>query len=301
MPARHGASRRGVNGKQGSNGLKKTHREIFVPKLRFAAAKNVTNLFWQSDEPGNETPAWVFVLNFLFALLVLSAVFAFCFSQSLAAWHWDVLHKYRLQFWNGWKLTILVSAISLVLSTVLGFIWALAGRSHLLPLRAVAKLGVEIIRGTPLLAQIYIFFYVVADAFRIQDRFVVGIVTLSIFSAAYMAEVIRAGIESVGKSQLESARAIGLTRFQIYRYVIIPQALRVTLPPMAGQFASIIKDSSLLSTVAIIEFTKSASDVASLTYTNLECYLMLAPGYLILTLPISLWTQWLEKKHRYET
>jgi polar amino acid transport system permease protein len=259
------------------------------------------SLFWQREEAERETPAWVLAINFLLAFVALSAIFAFCFSQSLNAWRWDVIGRYYQQFWSGWKLTILVSALSLILSCFLGFVWSLAGRSHFLPLRTAARLAVEIIRGTPLLAQIYIFFYVVADAFRIEDRFVVGIVTLSIFSAAYMAEVIRAGIESVGKTQLESARAIGLSRFQTYRYVIVPQALKVTLPPMAGQFASIIKDSSLLSTVAIVEFTKSASDVASLTYTNLECYLMLAPGYLVLTLPISLWTQWLEKKHRYET
>lgn len=257
------------------------------------------NWFWKKEE--RDIPGWVLALNFLLAVLALSALFIFCFSQSLNSWRWDVLGRYRLHFWAGWKLTILVSSISLLLSTVLGFLWAVAGRSHFLPLRCAAKLYVEIIRGTPLLAQIYIFFYVIADAFQLENRFVVGILTLSIFSAAYIAEVFRAGIESIGKSQLESARAIGLSRIQTYRFVIIPQAIKVTLPPLAGQFASIIKDSSLLSTVAIIEFTKSAADVASLTYSNLECYLMLAPGYLILTLPISLWTQWLEKKHRYET
>ena len=255
--------------------------------------------FWAPDH--RPVSGRVLAANFLAALLVLTGLFYYAFQQSLGAWQGDVLIKYRGIFLNGWWLTIRVSALSLIVSTVLGFLWALAGRSSFLPLRVMSRICLELIRGTPLLAQIYIFFYVVANAFRLNDRFVVGILTLSIFSGAYIAEVFRAGIESIGKTQLESAKAIGLNRWQTYRYIIIPQAIRVTLPPLAGQFASIIKDSSLLSTVAIIEFTKSASDVASLTYSNLECYLMLAPGYLILTLPISLWTQWLEKKHRYET
>ncbi len=250
---------------------------------------------------GMPVPGWIMACNYLVAFILLTLLFWFAFSKSLSTWQPAVLLQYQAQFWNGWKLTVLVSAISLVTSTVLGFFWALAGKSSFLPLRAAARLSLELIRGTPLLAQIFIFFYVIANAFKIDDRFIVGIATLTIFSGAYISEVFRAGLESIGASQLESAKAIGLNRRQTYRYVIFPQALRVTLPPLAGQFACIIKDSSLLSTVAIVEFTKSASDVASLTYSNLECYLLLAPGYLILTLPISLWTQWLERKHRYET
>jgi polar amino acid transport system permease protein len=116
-----------------------------------------------------------------------------------------------------------------------------------------------------------------------------------------MSEIIRAGIESVGESQLESARAIGFTRSQTYRYVIFPQALRLTLPSMAGQLVSLIKDSSLLSIIAVNEFTQSARDVNSATYSTLESYLPLAFGYLILTLPISIWTRWLEQRMRFET
>ena len=105
----------------------------------------------------------------------------------------------------------------------------------------------------------------------------------------------------MGKSQLESARAIGLTRAQTYRYVIFPQALRQTLPPLAGQFVSLVKDSSLLSIISISEFTWNAENVNAMTYSTLESYLPLAAGYLILTLPISLWTRRLEKRHSFET
>jgi polar amino acid transport system permease protein len=146
-----------------------------------------------------------------------------------------------------------------------------------------------------------ILFYVVANAIGLQDRYLSGIIILAVFSGAYIAEMIRAGIESVGKSQLESARAIGLTRVQTYRYVIFPQAIRNLLPPLAGQAASIIKDSSLLSILGIEEFTLAAQQVNSATYSTLESYLPLAFGYLVLTLPISLFARRLERKFRYET
>ena len=95
--------------------------------------------------------------------------------------------------------------------------------------------------------------------------------------------------------------AIGLTRAQTYRHVILPQALRSVLPSLAGQFVSLIKDSSLLSVIGLNEFTQSARNVASYTYSNFESYLLLAAGYLLLTLPISVWTRRMEQRFRYET
>jgi polar amino acid transport system permease protein len=109
----------------------------------------------------------------------------------------------------------------------------------------VSRLYVELVRGTPLLVQISFAFYVVADALHFQDRFNVGLFTLSLFCGAFISEIIRGGIESVGTSQLESARAIGLTKFQTYRFVILPQAIRVILPALAGMFANLIKDNVL--------------------------------------------------------
>ena len=198
-------------------------------------------------------------------------------------------------------MTIVISLAALGLSTCIGLFFALGQRSAFLPLRYFSKIYVEVVRGTPLLVQILIFFYVVADAFGVRDRYLVGVLTLSFFSGAYISEIIRAGIESVGKSQIESAKAIGLTRGQTFRYVIFPQALRQTLPPLAGQFVSLIKDSSLLSIISISELTQNAKEVNSYTFSTLESYVLLAGGYLILTLPISLWTRYLEKKHAYET
>lgn len=257
--------------------------------------------FAVSDNPGSPPPSWpVRALNFIVALLAISLVFYFSFTR-LNPLRWSAIAPYQALFWRGWLCTIAISAAALGLSLLIGLVVALARRSQVLVVRYAARIYVELIRGTPLLVQILIFFYVVAGAFHLDNRYVAGVLILSCFSGAYIAEIIRAGIESVGRSQLESARAIGLTRAQIYCYVIFPQALRQTLPPLAGQFASLVKDSSLLSIISLNEFTFNAENINATTYATLESYLPLAVGYLILTLPISLWTRHLEERHRFET
>jgi polar amino acid transport system permease protein len=239
--------------------------------------------------------------SFLLALLLIAGVFTFAFSTIGYHWNWAGVWTYRQLFLQGWLMTVAISAAALVISTIIGIAFALLRRTRFLPLRYFARIYVEIIRGTPLLVQVIIFFYVIATAFNVESRYLVGVIVLSAFEGAYISEVIRSGIESVGKSQLDSARAIGLTTVQTYRYVIFPQALRQVLPPMAGQFASLIKDSSLLSIVSISELTFNSQNVSSYTSSPFECYIPLAVGYLVLTLPISLWTQSLERRSKFET
>lgn len=258
---------------------------------------NASRLFFDSAENpsarGAKAITWI-VLALGFSLLCWTLLI-------MPLKNWDTVWKYRLPFWHGWLMTIGVSIAALGLSTLIGVVAALARRSSMLVIRIIATIYIEFVRGMPLLVILLIGFYVVADRMNINDRVPVGIVLLSLFSGAYIAEMVRAGIESVGASQRESARAIGLTPLQTYRFVIFPQALRQTLPPLAGQFASLIKDSSLLMVLGISEFTFSAQQVNSETYSTLECYLLLAPGYLILTLPIIFLSRRLEKKFRYET
>lgn len=238
-------------------------------------------------------------LSLVLAAAVLSAV---CFAVLKAcSWDWSGVWNYRAVFWRGWLNTLWISAVSLVASVLLGLLAALARRAPYPALRWLSAGYIELVRGTPLLVQILILFYVVADAAGLQNRYAAGIIILSTFSGAYIAEMVRAGIASVGASQLESARAIGLSPFQTYRYVIFPQAVRHVLPPLAGQTASIIKDSSLLSIIGIQEFTLAAQQVNSATYSTLESYLPLALGYLLLTFPVSLAARALERRFLYET
>ncbi len=234
----------------------------------------------------------------LLTLLVAAACTAILLTTLRGS---TVIWDYRALFWRGFLLTLQISALSLVLSSVLGLLLALARRSPILILRTLASLHVELVRGSPLLVQILFGFYVVADAVGLQSRFIFGVLILSNFSAAYIAEMIRAGIESVGSSQLDSARAIGLTPTQTLRFVIFPQALRQTIPPLTGQFATLIKDSSLLSIIGLLEFTHAATQVNSATYSTLAAFTPLLFGYLALTLTLSLAARWLERRFRYDT
>ena len=241
------------------------------------------------------------VLNGLFALLVLIGIV----WLSLMSLHldWSSVWEYRVMFWKGWITTLGLIAVALILSILLGFVIALGQRSYFLPLRYLARFFVEVVRCIPLLALIYLCWYGIGGVFAVgnQYRLIGGILILSLFESAYIAEIFRAGIESVGKTQIESARAIGFTRTQTYRYVIIPQAFRQVLPPLVGQLVTVIKDSSLLSVIGVEEFTQSAQQASSINYDNLESYFALAVGYLVLTVPISLWSRWLERRFKYET
>jgi polar amino acid transport system permease protein len=260
-----------------------------------------SRFLFASDQRRGGLPLAVLAINWAVALLLLAALFAFSFQQLAYHWNWGAVYKYRAKFLHGWLLTVSISIGALILSSAIGIGVALARRSRLLFARYVATIYVELIRGTPLLVQILIFFYVIAEALSVSDRYVVGVLTLSVFSGAYISEIFRAGMENVAKSQIDAARAVGFSRSQTYRYVIFPQALRQSLPPLAGQFASLIKDSSLLSIIGISEFTLNAQEVNAYTYSTLESYLPLAVGYLLLTLPVSLGARWLETRTRYDT
>lgn len=233
----------------------------------------------------------------LLIILLVYAVFFVVHSRM----DWASVWEYRQLFFHGWLITIGISLGSLVLSLFIGAVAALCDRSGIPLLVLPTKCYIELIRGTPLLVQILFFFYVVAHQIGLENRYIAGILILSIFNGAYISEMFRAGIDAVSSTQRMSARAIGLTRFQAYRYVIMPQAIRQTIPPLAGQFASIIKDSSLLSIIGINEVTNSAQQINSATYSTLESFLPLAIAYLVLTFPISLWSKYLEKRFQYET
>lgn len=208
--------------------------------------------------------------------------------------------NYRELFFKGWSITVALSLASLFLSLLIGLIAALLSQSKIQVLNMISRIYVEIIRGTPLLVQILFFYYVVAHHIGLENRYVAGVIILSLFNGAYISEMIRGGIEYVSATQKESAQAIGLSKFQAYRFVIFPQAIRQIIPSLTGQFASIIKDSSLLSIIGINELTNSAQQINSATYSTLEVFLPLGLAYLLLTLPVSILSKRLEKRYQYE-
>jgi polar amino acid transport system permease protein len=238
------------------------------------------------------------LIGFGIMLLTIACSFIFQTSLQFPVSKWSLVWHYRSVFLHGWVKTFYISLLALLLSCLFGTLMVTLRRSSLKSLRLLALIVIELIRGTPLLTQILFFFYVVAHGIGFQNRLLTGILILSFFSSVYITELIRASIEAIPLPQWESAKAIGLTTFQTYRYIIVPQALRPLLPSLTGQLASLIKDSSLLSIIGISEFTLAAEQVNATTYCTLESFIPLAIGYLILTLPISLGSRLLEKKLR---
>jgi len=210
--------------------------------------------------------------------------------------HWDTIYAYKQKFIDGFFMTIVISFFALILSLIIGVFFAYGQNSKVILLRFFSRFYIELIRGTPLLVQILIFFYVFANNLGFNNRYIVGTVILALFSGAYVSEIIRAGLRSIHKSQYESAQSLGFTPFQTYRYIIFPQAYKRIIPPLTGQFASIIKDSSLLSIISISEFTMNAQEVNAYTYSTLESYIPLGIGYLMLTYPISFGAKKLEER-----
>lgn len=240
-------------------------------------------------------------LAHILVVAVFAALIALAFSRVDYTWNWAGVWEYRQKFVQGWLTTVGLSLAALLASSLIGVVAALLLQSSQPLLEAVGRVYVELIRGTPLLVQLLIGFYVIASAVGLENRFVVGVLVLSLFSGAYMAEIFRGGLAAIPKTQIDAARAIGLSPMQTLRFVILPQAVRLVLPPVAGQLVSLVKDSSLLSVIAISEFTLNAQEVNSFTYSTLESYLPLAVGYLILTLPLSALSRWLEARFLYET
>lgn len=206
---------------------------------------------------------------------------------------------------EGLWITLKVSALAIVGGIVLGLFTGLARISVNPALRWSAVIYIEIIRGSPLLVQIFLWYFVVGTlvnqllgkwGMNPIDPLWYGVVALAIFTGAYVAEIVRAGIQSVHRGQMEAARSLGLTYAQAMRRVILPQAMRRILPPLAGQFISLIKDSSLLGVISIRELTKASREVVSSSLQPFEIWIVCAVLYLVLTFTLSLFVQYLERK-----
>ena len=239
--------------------------------------------------------------NYLVVVLVVVLVVGASLAMAGITLNFDFVVQYRLRIWDGFLMTLLVSACSLVFSLLIGIPVAIGQNARFLPVRYLCDFYVKIIRGTPLIAQIYLFYYIIGTAWGIDNRVVAGIIILSVFAGAYIAEIIRAGYESLPVGPLEAARALGLSRWQCATSIALPQMVSRTLPALTGQFASIIKDSSLLSVIAVIELTQTMREISATNYNFFGCFLFLGILYLCLTLPIMFVSRHFEKRLSYES
>ena len=255
------------------------------------------NPFWAPAH--SPVPPVKVAVNYLLVCLAVVVVFWVSLSAIDVTFDFGFVAKYRTRILDGFLLTIALAVTSLVLSLVLGTLVAVGQNARFLPARYLCDLYVKVIRGTPLMAQIPLFFYIIGTAWGITNRFVAGVLILSIFEGAYIAEIIRGSLLSLDQTQLESARGVGFTQTQTVRYVILPQMVARTLPALTGQFASVIKDSSLLSFIAVIEITQSLREISAATFQLFETMLLLGALYLVLTLPITFISRTFEKRFNY--
>ena len=244
-------------------------------------------------------PRWLSALSLLLVLTILGGLLTAAFSSLHWEWRWASVWAYREKFLRGWLTTLTMVSFTLLLSIPLGLVLTLGRVTGWLPVRQFCTTVIELIRGTPLLVQILVLFYIVGSALGLHNRFFAGILILALFEAAYFSEIFRGAWLSIPQSTLTSARAIGLTPADTFTQIITTLALRNCLPSLAGQTASLIKDSSLLSVIAVSEVTHVAQEINAFTYGTLESYLPLAVAYLILTVPLSWLTHKWEKSLAY--
>ncbi|BHH85151.1 amino acid ABC transporter permease [Desulforhopalus sp. 52FAK] len=216
----------------------------------------------------------------------------------------DLFEGDTVGFLKEWRLgplmmglwtTLWLSAVSSVFALVLGVFTGLARISENFTLRGLSMIYVECIRGTPLLVQIFLAYFFLGTVFDLS-RNVCGIGALALFAGAYVAEIVRAGIQAIPKGQAEAARSLGMNSFQTMVEVILPQALKKILPPLSGQFISLIKDSSLVSVIAITDLTKSGREIITSTFATFEVWLVVAAMYLLVTSILSQIVYYMERR-----
>jgi polar amino acid transport system permease protein len=211
-------------------------------------------------------------------------------------WQWHRVPRYIVGLENGrlvkgplidgLLLTLRISSWSLVLAFLFGLTSALLRMSNSLVGRIVARSYLELIRNTPLLVQLFFLYFVVAPVLGI-GRFTSAVLALSLFEGAYASEIFRAGIASISKGQWEAAYSLGLSTFHSYRHIVLPQAMRRILPPLTSQAVSLIKDSALVSTVAIYDLTMQGQVIISETFLTFEIWFTVAALYLSITIALS--------------
>lgn len=215
---------------------------------------------------------------------------------SAFTFRWDLLNEAVPQLLRGAVLTLELTALSLILGIVGGLILALARVAPVTLFRPVAVAYVEVVRGTPLLMQIYVIYFVL-PAFHVElSPFVAGVLALSLNAAAYTSEIFRAGIESIDSGQMEAARSLGMDYGKAMRWVILPQTLRRVLPPLTNEAVALLKDSSLVSVVALSELMRAGKELATNNGSPTTIYLTVAVFYLAMTLPLTWLVRRLEAK-----
>jgi polar amino acid transport system permease protein len=202
---------------------------------------------------------------------------------------WDVIPNNFDFLMSGLQMTLIISATALVFAMIGGLLLALVDMSRYLAVRAIGLAIGEVIRNTPILVQLLWVYYVLPIVFNIRiSSFAAILIGLSVYMAAFMSEVYRSGIQAVPKGHREAAQVLGLTPFQSFRRVVLPQAIRFTLPPLASNFVQLIKFSSLGAVISVTEITRRGMELSSSTFRPLEIFSFIAVVYFFICWPLSM-------------
>jgi polar amino acid transport system permease protein len=247
------------------------------------------------------------IVKFLLVAGVITWAMAGVTGRLGYSWHWYRIPQYILSFedsaliagplFMGLTVTLRITAVSLVLAFTFGLVSALFRLSRSWVARIVARGYLELIRNTPLLVQLFFIYFVLSPIFDIS-RFTSAVLALSLFEGAYASEIFRAGIVSIQRGQWEAAYSLGLGTFHAYRYIVLPQAVRRILPPLTSQAVSLVKDSALVSTIAVYDLTMQGQAIIAETYLTFEVWFTIAAMYLVITVVLSSIANLLESRFR---
>ncbi|ADL51337.1 amino acid ABC transporter permease [Clostridium cellulovorans] len=209
----------------------------------------------------------------------------------------DLLGRSLKVVLEGGKITIALTAVTIVIGITLGIIFALMKLSKIKVLNLIASFYTWIFRGTPMLLQFFFFYFALPLMWKIElSPFVASMIVLGLNSGAYMTEIVRSGIQSIDKGQFEAAKALGFTYGDTMKKIILPQTFKVIIPPLGNEFITILKDTSLASTITLTEVLNNAKKVANSTFSPAEPYLTAAVFYLFLTTIFTYVFKKIEKK-----
>lgn len=211
---------------------------------------------------------------------------------------WQYIHSVLPQFYVATLLTLKISFIGIACSLVLGLLCSIMSTYQIFILDKIVKVYVEISRNTPLLIQLFFLYYGLPKVGIKLDGFTCGVIGLTFLGGSYMAEAFRAGLQSVAKGQIDAARSVGLNVAQVFRYVVFPQALSLSIPAIGANCLFLIKESSVLSAIAVAELLFLTKDLIGMDYKTTEALFLLIISYLIILLPVSMLTSYLEYRSR---
>lgn len=242
-------------------------------------------------------------------LLIIGAIIWSSYSgaQSMGYnWQWYRIPQYFFQYtddgfqWGeivfGLIKTIQLSVAAFILATLMGLLLALLRMSNLIIGTAVASLIVDFVRNIPILVLLYLFYYVLGPIFNL-NRYTASILCLAVFHSTLISEIFRGGIMAVPQGQWEAAKSIGMSNIQSYRYIILPQSIRFILPPMTGEMVHLIKNSAIVSVIAVAELTTIGRNIIADTYMSFEIWFTIAAVYMIVTLILSILVSRVEKRY----